>query len=75
MSKKIDLCPKCGNDRNYVHERDGSQMCWCSDEDIPLSEESEKRLDAGIKDALLGKVRSVSIPSEEPPTEPVVPCL
>lgn len=31
MSKQ-DLCPKCGMDRNYAHERDGTYMCWCSDD-------------------------------------------
>jgi hypothetical protein len=28
-----DICPRCGRDRNYVHERDGSQLCWCHDDD------------------------------------------
>ena len=27
-----DICPKCGNDKNYTHERDGSQMCWCAED-------------------------------------------
>lgn len=29
MKKKPDICLKCGNDKNYTHDRDGSQMCWC----------------------------------------------
>jgi hypothetical protein len=56
-----DICPKCGKDRNFVHDRDGSQMCWCVDEvhaaqrvladldDVQLSsEEAEKQLRALI---------------------------
>lgn len=27
-----DICKHCGYDRDFVHERDGSQMCWCVDE-------------------------------------------
>lgn len=26
-----DICPVCHNDREYEHERDGSNMCWCGD--------------------------------------------
>lgn len=33
LKKKPDYCKKCGNDKNYTHERDGSQMCWCRDEE------------------------------------------
>jgi hypothetical protein len=62
-----DLCPKCGKDRNFVHERDGSLMCWCVDDEGPTqlsSEEAEKQLRAliattgGIHDAKLDAFRA-----------------
>jgi hypothetical protein len=30
----MNRCPRCEMDRDFVHERDGTHMCWCSDEDL-----------------------------------------
>jgi hypothetical protein len=46
---KPDYCPTCGNDRNNEHERDGSQLCWCIEDDEKTNPIKRLRILRGMR--------------------------